>query len=377
MRVFYVLCQSCDAMTDALSLTYLLLSRTYGMHLYTADLARAVLDAGGAVHLVTVADYPAHAYDPRVQVHAIWPAGVGTMSPQPLLDGAVRRVIAAVRDISPDVVHITGPQLLTPLVARRIRALGIPVIHTLHDLDPHPGAVYGRLLHLWNRAVMASVDRILIHARRYLGHVPGNKAAYLPLLHLFLGHAALERLDNRPLTSIATPRALFFGRVARYKGVDVLLRAWEMAAEPGWELVIAGQGEPAAEPPGPLPPGVIRRNALIGDVEAIALFESCAVLVLPYTGATQSALIPAAYRFGRPVIITDSGALPEYVVQNETGWVVPPNDVPALADALCQALSDLGRCKRLGVAGRAWYDEQRADERAGLLALYDRMRHKR
>ena len=37
---------------------YLLLSRTYAMHLYTADLAQGVLDAGSSAHLVTVDRYP-------------------------------------------------------------------------------------------------------------------------------------------------------------------------------------------------------------------------------------------------------------------------------------------------------------------------------
>lgn len=356
-----------------ITLTYLLLSPTYAMHLYTADLAQAVLDAGGAVHLITVPGYPAHLYDPRVQAHPVWPAGAGTMSPRPLLRRAVTSAVRAVRATAPDVAHITGPQLLTPWVARSLRASGLPVVHTLHDLDPHPGATYGPLLHLWNRAVVASADRVLIHAHRYERRLASQKAAYLPLLHLFLGHAALQRLNIRPLAPISAPRALFFGRVARYKGVDVLLRAWERATKPGWELIIAGQGEPAAEPPGPLPPGVTRRNALIGDEEALALFDECAVLVLPYTGATQSALIPAAYRLGRPVIATDSGALPEYVVDGETGWIVPPNDPAALADALQEALGDLERCKRLGRDGRAWYDIQRANERAGLLALYEEM----
>jgi hypothetical protein len=52
---------------------YLLLSRTYAMHLYTADLAQGVLDAGTLVHLVTVDRYPSSLYDPRVQVHPVWP----------------------------------------------------------------------------------------------------------------------------------------------------------------------------------------------------------------------------------------------------------------------------------------------------------------
>jgi len=97
------------------------------------------------------------------------------------------------------------------------------------------------------------------------------------------------------------------------------------------------------------------------------------VLVLPYIGATQSALIAAAYSFGMPVIVSDSGALAEYVVPGETGWVVPEGDAPALASALREALGDPERCRAMGAAGRRWYDERRAEERAGLLELYSAM----
>jgi glycosyltransferase involved in cell wall biosynthesis len=49
-------------------------------------------------------------------------------------------------------------------------------------------------------------------------------------------------------------------------------------------------------------------------------------LVLPYRDATQSALVAHAYFFRKPAIVTRTGALPEYVVEGETGWVVPRAD---------------------------------------------------
>jgi len=159
--------------------------------------------------------------------------------------------------------------------------------------------------------------------------------------------------------------------VGRYKGIDVLLQAWSSLADrpADWRLVIAGQSEGGvAWPAGD--GSVERRDRLILDDEAIELFRRCAVLVLPYIGATQSALVAAAYSFGRPVIVSDSGALPEYVVPGETGWVVPAGDAGALAAALREALGDLEHSAALGRAGRRWYDDRRREERAGLLALY-------
>jgi alpha-maltose-1-phosphate synthase len=365
-----------------ISITYVLLSRTYGMHLYTADLAQVVLNAGGAVRLITVPSYPTHVYDGRVKVDAVWPSSGGTMSASPLLRRGVGLVVEAIRQAMPDVIHISGPQILAPLLMRRLRRAGIPVLHSLHDLDPHPGAVYGRLLHLWNRSVISGADRILVHGEVYrrrllaMGMDPAD-VVRLPLLFMFTSSnnqfaPASEASDGSQAC------ALFFGRVARYKGVDVLLRAWSSldGALDAPQLVIAGQGDPFSEPTGPLPANVERRNRLIQDVEAIALFQRSSVLVLPYVGATQSALVSNAYYFGMPVIATRSGALPEYIVEGETGWLVPEGDATALAQALGEALGDPERCRAMGAAGRAWYDQQRERERTELMQLYQQMAEK-
>ncbi|MFO7698195.1 MAG: glycosyltransferase family 4 protein [Anaerolineae bacterium] len=359
---------------------YLLLSRTYAMHLYTADLAQGVIDGDGSVSLVTVARYPSSLYDSRVQVHAVWLGEGGTLEAAPALHGGIGRVLEAIDAVQPDVVHITGPQLYTPWLMWRLRARKIPVVHTLHDLDPHPGEGYGRLLHLWNRAVIAGADAVLVHGQRYrrrlvAAGLPEERAVTLPLLHGFLDHAhARALLADTTEGGQSEETVLFFGRVGRYKGIDVLAQAWASLRDrpADWRLVIAGQSEG----------GVVwtdsdetvdRRDRLVLDDEAIDLFRRCTVLVLPYIGATQSALIAAAYSFGMPVIVSDSGALAEYVVPGETGWVVPEGDAVALTSALREALSDPERCRAMGAAGRRWYDERRAEERAGLLAMYTRL----
>ena len=93
-------------------------------------------------------------------------------------------------------------------------------------------------------------------------------------------------------------------------------------------------------------------------------------MVLPYIEASQSALVAAAYCFHKAVIVTRSGALPEYVMPGETGWVVPPNDPQALADILQAALSDTARLARMGQAAQEWYDSQRQTEEETLQEMY-------
>jgi glycosyltransferase involved in cell wall biosynthesis len=68
--------------------------------------------------------------------------------------------------------------------------------------------------------------------------------------------------------------------------------------------VIAGKGDIRRCVKGTLPGNIELRNRQIQDDEAVDLFHRCSLVVLPYVDATQSALIAAAYFFGKPVIVT-------------------------------------------------------------------------
>jgi glycosyltransferase involved in cell wall biosynthesis len=64
---------------------------------------------------------------------------------------------------------------------------------------------------------------------------------------------------------------------------------------------------------------------------------------------------------GLPVLATRVSAVPEVVVDGETGLLVPPSDAEALAEGFGRLAADPSACKRLGAAGRA-----RVRERFGL-----------
>ncbi len=359
---------------------FLLLSPTFGMHQYTADLAARWEGA----QLLTTVGYPADRYAPEVIGHTPVCTRDTGFSWRGLGPAPVRAILEVIRQVNPSLVHITGPHVWNVPVLRALRRAGIPTLHTLHDLAPHAGSPYGGLLHLWNRQVLRWADHILVHSHAAreqalrLG-APDGRVTYAPLLHLFLAHRALPEAVGLSQYSEYTPAVLFFGRLERYKGVDVLLRAWgrarprlpQLAHQA--RLILAGRGDLARLWKGPLPAGVQARLGHIGDAEALELFQTCGCLVLPYTGATQSALPAAAFYFRKPVIVTRSGALAEPVQLGVTGWVVPPGDADALAEALVEALSDLPRLAQMGAAGRAWYDAQRQEEARILSDLYARL----
>ena len=64
------------------------------------------------------------------------------------------------------------------------------------------------------------------------------------------------------------------------------------------------------------------------------------MVVLPYESATQSGIVQIAYGFGKPVVVTDVGGLPDVVSDDKTGYIVPPQDSGALAGAVIRYFTE-------------------------------------
>lgn len=373
-------------------IVYVLLSPTFGMHQYTADLANRLVTEHD-IYLVTTTKLPYDRYCPTIEIHTpLTSTGTG-LSLEGLRFGQAGDLARYIMQLRPGLIHFTGPHLWNVPLVRHFVGQGIPTVHTLHDLDPHKGTRLKALLHIWNSLIIRSADHILVHGQQYRQRLLSSglqpeKVTYTPLLHLFLSYernltlSELERCDGA-LDVTYEPFILFFGRLEGYKGVDYLLTAYaeltsameyaERAGSttPGMpELVLAGAGPLSALWVGNVPRGVQILNELIGDRKALDLFRRCSLVVLPYVDATQSALIPAAYFFRKPVIVTRAGALPEYVDDQRTGFVVEPDHPPSLARAMAVALQDPDRLRQMGETGRAWYEQRRRDETKSLLFLY-------
>ena len=360
---------------------YALLSPTFGMHQYTADIANRMAYAGHEVHLVTTTFLPRDRYAPMVNIHTPLSLTTTGFSAEGLRLRDLRLVYSTISNLQPDLIHFTGPHLWNVGLVRVLAARGIPIVHTVHDLDPHHGARFGNLLRLWNRLLVHSAQHILVHGQRYYDRlvaagVPAEQLTYTPLLHLFVGQPWMEEAWRLASQVRYEPWALFFGRMESYKGVDRLLTACAMmssAATDTTRVVLAGPGDLAALWYDPIPRGVEVRNRQIQDDEALDLFRRCALLVLPYVDATQTALIAAAYFFRKPVVITRTGALPEYVDDGYTGCVMEPDHPASLARCLEEMVSDPVRLAQMGSAGRLWYDAQRAAEMRTLTEMYQRL----
>ena len=180
-------------------------------------------------------------------------------------------------------------------------------------------------------------------------------------------------------------RLLAVGRLSYYKGFDILLRA--LALTPDTSLVLVGHGEcalPLRQLASEL--GIGARVTFAGHVDDDTLgglYARAELFCLPSIERSEAfgLVLLEAMRARLPTIASDiPGSGVGFVVRNgETGLLVPPGDVAALAAALQRMATDADLRQRMGAAGeRRWREEftlDRAAERT--LALYREILDKR
>ncbi len=166
------------------------------------------------------------------------------------------------------------------------------------------------------------------------------RQAALPIYDCYRG-SDVDRGRARKALKLERPTLLFFGYVRAYKGLDYLLRAMpRVLSRIDVDLLIVGE---FYDDPGKYD-RIIQEHGLADRVRIVAehvpdesvgdYFAAADVVVLPYVSATQSGITQIAFAFDLPVISTDVGGLPEVVRDGETGYIVPPMDEDALADAI-------------------------------------------
>ncbi|MFO8008994.1 MAG: glycosyltransferase [Candidatus Brocadiia bacterium] len=250
-----------------------------------------------------------------------------------------------------------APQSL--YVATRVRAAcGARLAVLCHNVAEHEPRWWKRMA---CRALLRRADRIVVHseanARRARELVDGSVPVFAcphPSLR-GLGLRGHDRADARRRLGLSKPVVLFFGFVREYKGVDVLLDAMaRVVRQREATLVVAGEFwedrgryERRVHELGLA--GRVRLDDRYIPNEEVGLYFAAADLVVqPYLSASASGVTRLALDFGRPVIATRVGALPEVVQDGENGRLVPPGDAAALADAIVRSFepAELARLSR-------------------------------
>lgn len=220
-------------------------------------------------------------------------------------------------------------------LARTLRRHGLTVVFLCHNVVEHESAAWKARLSRW---VLSQGSRFVVHTRE-------DKAN---LRRLIVGARirvhAHPIYDQFPAARNLWPKRgalelLYYGFVRPYKGVDLLIEAMAQTTDDVY-LTIAGEfweGEKQARErihAMGLSNRIELRPRYHSEAETAELFARCDVVVLPYRSATGSGVVPLAYRYDKPVIVSRVGGLPDVVRQDETGKLVEPGNVRALADAI-------------------------------------------
>jgi glycosyltransferase involved in cell wall biosynthesis len=272
------------------------------------------------------------------------------------------------------------------VLLQALKRRGWRVVYTAHDAVPEPK----RAAHRAHGRLLALADAVIVHTRRQARQVAGAYAQVTPRLHviahgadIFPLPAAAERREARRRIGVEPDRPflLHFGMLKPYKGIEYLVAAMPdvLARFPSALLVIAGA---------PLMPlGPLRRQiAQLGLGSAVSLrprfvpthevaqyMRAADVVIAPYVQIGASGVIPLAQGHGRPVIVTRVGGLPEFVEDDESGFVVPERSPAALADAIARGLRDPEALADMGRRGWARVGRERrwSDVARQTYALYD------
>ena len=99
-------------------------------------------------------------------------------------------------------------------------------------------------------------------------------------------------------------------------------------------------------------------NQFIPNQDIPQYFRRASLVVLPYISATQSGIIPLAFAFGKPVVATSVGAIPEIVENGKTGLLVEPKNEIALAEAICKVLLNPNLLKKMSKNALRYCDDE-------------------
>lgn len=165
----------------------------------------------------------------------------------------------------------------------------------------------------------------------------------LPMFDYSLGQKFHQQTEKQALGIPAETKVLlFFGYVRKYKGLDILLRAFPLIAQrhPDIRLLIVGEFYDNPEEYHAIAretgfeSQIIFVNKFIANEEVGRYFAAADLVVQPYRNATNSGILNVAYSFGMPAIVTRVGGLEELVEQHKTGIVVEPFSPEAIADGV-------------------------------------------
>jgi len=260
----------------------------------------------------------------------------------PHLGQELTRLVSALRDTNPDIVHFPFYNNATMGLPPLFSLMGYQVIANIHD----PVRKTGLRPRFWReRQIFDSkfMDRVLVHGESTANKaksagLPSDKIQKIP--HGLYTHFADGEINDQG------DEVLFFGTIRPDKGfkkipkiVDCIQRELEVTVRVAGSLGADNWGKDILEELRTIPNVVVDEEYIPND-EVQSYFERAAVVVLPYREATTSGVLLTSYTFNTPVVTTDVGDLGQMVRKDSSGLVSEKNSSEDIANEVVKLLSD-------------------------------------
>ena len=232
-----------------------------------------------------------------------------------------------------------------------LRLAGIRLVYTAHNILPHESSKIDRFL---KYIVYKSSHGIIVHSAFIKDallksfKVDPNKIHVVPHGNFdhYLPETSISSQEARDELGLAEDDVvlLFFGYIRAYKGLDMLLEAFDIAASKNKRLKLVIAGMPHTAELEKSTKAFIEKSAakdrilfhgrFIPHEEIKHFFVSADLVVLPYKHIYHSGIIHLAYSYGKAVLATNVGDFSETIVQEKSGYIVPENTVESFANHL-------------------------------------------
>ncbi|MGB5942538.1 MAG: glycosyltransferase family 4 protein [Leeuwenhoekiella sp.] len=223
------------------------------------------------------------------------------------------------------------------------------IIYTVHDGKLHEGQDHWLLQQIENCRIKLA-DELVFLTQHVKNSVSGNILAtktYHIVPHGLLENSFIDFSRRKTNKNI-----LFFGRLTPYKGIELLMEAFENIADTDLSLKIAGKSYFPFRESSDERIEVI--DKYLSAQEIGELFTWADVLVLPYTSATQSGVLALGIYAELPIICTRRGGMLEQLKEPEAIWTEP--NVEDLSKALMM-IKDKKKMNMLALKMKAKKDQ--------------------
>ncbi len=238
-------------------------------------------------------------------------------------------------------IPFMGPALGS--IARMVRKSGIKILAITDNVIPHEKRIGDVAFSKYfingcdgfvtmSKAVMKDLEKFTATShKKYLLH---------PLYTSF--GEKLDKVDARKALGLPENKkiVLFFGLIRNYKGLDMLLDAFnELKSNPDINLLIAGEFYEDKQPyldlieKYQIQDRVMLHGKFIANEDVKLYFSAADLVALPYRSATQSGVTQVSFHFEVPTLVTNVGGLSEIIPDKVAGYVVESSG-KAIAEAI-------------------------------------------